>query len=598
MAKKVKLKELLYTHDIAKMPDDLRRKKNVILAISIATTLIMDILSFSIKGAQVAITEGLNVLAVALLILHFLPRVLRSTIQTYTDNLKNHFNEGNDTYITTSISDIANSVRGKVFQQKGEYCLIMTNPEVTFSLKEFIDYIWKFWQNLPLVIVNSISALTMAVVILVTEWLQTENLKQTLLLSGLLLACIILLGLFYRIRIRVRQQFREHQRKLRKEQEVFLNDVKNIEPLIREEFTYRVNLVVGNLTSTRKLEKKEIFKLNIIQITRTLILAVFMIFIVIIKIISSGGVENITLLTLTDILAVSTVYSNILEKVTSILDYFETLNNTIRDAEKVKPDVDNIMRVSDSENQVEFTHSSDIPEISVNQFEFSYPGVRNNYTLRNKDPFSLKKGKAYAICGHTGCGKTTLACILTGIIKMNKSPISYGSQQDAYLSSIMHQTNGRLGSTPVLQELIFNGDISKLDKSRMLDILHGTHIYEDVLRNLGLTLSNDDKVLEYLNSTTIEQYSSGQKQRLSIVKVLYNLDASHQIVVFDEATNALDDATALSVLQFIKNFCQKDAKRILLFISHQVALVKQIATGGSITFKSEQFPIYDIQADF
>ena len=157
----------------------------------------------------------------------------------------------------------------------------------------------------------------------------------------------------------------------------------------------------------------------------------------------------------------------------------------------------------------------------------------------------------------------------------------------------MHESNGRLGANPVLQELIFSSDISNLDHERMIKVLHGTHIYEDIMRNLGLTFDNDAKVLDYLNSTTIEQYSSGQKQRLAIVKVLYNLKSQHQIVVFDEATNALDDDTAISVLKFMIDFCQNDMERIVLFVSHQVDLTKQI-TDGSITFVSNTFPVFDI----
>ena len=157
----------------------------------------------------------------------------------------------------------------------------------------------------------------------------------------------------------------------------------------------------------------------------------------------------------------------------------------------------------------------------------------------------------------------------------------------------MHESNGRIGSNPVLQELIFDDDTSNVDRTRLIEILHGTHIYEDIMRNIGLSTPDDEKIIEYLCSTTIEQYSSGQKQRLSIVKVLYNLTESHQIVVFDEATNALDDNTAVSVLKFMSEYCQKDLKRIVLFVSHQVDLTKEIVD-GKITFVSNTFPVFEI----
>lgn len=586
--------KLLYSHEVAQMPTEMRNLKNVILTTSITSTIIFDVLSFSVKGAQSALAAGMNWLALWLMILYFVRQVLKSTVQTLTDAQKTQFSSQSDSYITANISHISNVVRGKVFRKKDEYSLIMTNAEVIFNMKEFINYIWVFWQNFPTVVSNSIMALVMSIAILVTEFVQTGDLKLTLTFSGILFACIVIFAILFKLRLGVRKSFRENRRILRKENEVLMNDVKNIEPLIKNEFSYRVKLLIKNLKSSRSLEKKEVLKLNVLQIFRTLVLALFMVLIIIIKLYQAGGIDNLTIVVLTDILAISTVYSNILDKVASILTDFETITNTLRDAERVKPDVDNIMAVYAEESSIKFASEGVIPKITVEQFEFSYPGAMSVYKLRNSTPFELERGKSYLVHGHTGCGKSTFMHLLIGKIRMALSPISYGNTcQKAYLSSIMHESNGRLGANPVLQELIFDGDVSTLNRERMIEILHGTHIYEDVMRNLGLSFSNDDKILEYLNSTTIEQYSSGQKQRLAIVKVLYNLSSQHQIVVFDEATNALDDNTAISVLKFMADYCQKDMERIVLFVSHQVDLTKEI-TDGSITFVSNTFPVFDI----
>lgn len=581
-----KLQNLLHSHSVAEMPEAMNSRKNVILTVTIVSTIIFDILSFSIKGAQTALSHGLNQLAIGFMILYFLRQVLKNSIQTYLDKEKNEFNSDSDAYITASISEISNKVRGKVFHTKNDYSLIMTNAEVIFSMKEFIGYIWVFWQNFPIAIANSIMAFVMAIAILVSEFIQTGNTKLTITFSLILFACIILFGILFRLRLHVRKNFRDNHRILRKENDVLMNDVKNIEPLIEKEFLYRVKLLIKNLQSKRSLEKKEIFKLNSLQVLRSLVLGLFMILIIIIKLKFAGGVDNLDITILTDIIAVSTVYSNILDKVASILTEFELITNTLRDAERVKPDVDNIMSVFEFENDIKFYENEQIEKISIDPFEFSYPGTMSIYKLRNPKSFELISGKSYLVYGHTGCGKSTFMHLLIGKIRMLLSPISYGNKcEKAYLASIMHESNGRLGANPVLQEIIFSNDISNFDHSRIIEILHGTHIYEDIMRNLGLTLNNDEKVLEYLNSTTIEQYSSGQKQRLAIVKVLYNLNSTHQIVVFDEATNALDDNTAISVLKFMSDYCQKDMKRIVLFVSHQVELSKKI-TDGNITFHS------------
>ncbi len=157
----------------------------------------------------------------------------------------------------------------------------------------------------------------------------------------------------------------------------------------------------------------------------------------------------------------------------------------------------------------------------------------------------------------------------------------------------MHESNGKLGSNRVLEELIFNQDLNTLNYNKMIEILKGTNIYYDILRNLGLKTPDNKLVLDYLENTYIDQYSSGQKQRLAIVKVLYNLNSEHKIVVFDEATNALDDDTAKSVLSFMADYCQRDSLRIVFFVTHQIEITKEI-TDGSITFEQKNFPIFEV----
>ena len=194
-----KLYNLLYSHDVAQMPIEMKRRKNIILATTIISTIIFDILSFSVKGAQSALAAGMNWVALWLMVLYFVRQVLKSSVQTFTDAQKTQFSSQSDSYITANISHISNTVRGKVFREKDEYSLIMTNAEVIFNLKEFIGYIWVFWQNFPIVLSNTIIALVMSIAILVTEFLQTGDLKLTLTFSGIIFACIVIFCILFKL---------------------------------------------------------------------------------------------------------------------------------------------------------------------------------------------------------------------------------------------------------------------------------------------------------------------------------------------------------------------------------------------------------------
>lgn len=588
-----KIKQLINCSPVVKMPSEVSRRKNMILTIEIISTGILDLLSFSIKGAQFAISMKLNFIAFVCILMYFLRDVLAAAVQAFTDAQKNRFNEQQDSFIIENVSIISNIVRGKVLSHDNGFSKIMTNSEVILVMKEFIGYIWQFIICLPTAVASIFTAVVLSIGILVTEFLQTQNLGLTLCLCGILVLCVCIFAFLYTLRLNIRKKYRQKHRILRKENEVLFNDIKNIEPLINDEFAYRISLLIDNIKTKRITEKVEDLKLNVVQIFRTIVLAIFMVSIIVIKLHYAGGINNLTLEIMTDIFSISTVYSAILNKVATILRKVEEMSNITKDAESVKPDFDNIMQVYETE-MLQVAKTQQVENIQVNPFSFTYPSAQSVYKLQNPTQFSIKKGSSYLVSGHTGCGKSTFMHIITGKIKLDESPISYGDTcQKAYLASIMHETNGKLGSNPILEELIFSKDYSTLNHQKMIEILKGTHIYNDIMRNLGLSVPDDEEVLEYLKTSTIEQYSSGQKQRLAIVKVLYNLTSDHQIVVFDEATNALDNETAKTVLKFMANYCQKEQPRIVFFVTHQVDITKEI-TQGSITFNMNQFPVFEI----
>ena len=131
--------------------------------------------------------------------------------------------------------------------------------------------------------------------------------------------------------------------------------------------------------------------------------------------------------------------------------------------------------------------------------------------------------------------------------------------------SVVHYSDTRLGCQDVLSEVVFGQDY---DEEKLITILKGLHLYDEIV------LKSSD-VIEYLRNTRAENYSTGQKQRLMIARILYNLEENVQIVAFDEATNALNDPIAAQVLAFIREYCKE---KLLVIASHQVDICESFAT--------------------
>ena len=63
---------------------------------------------------------------------------------------------------------------------------------------------------------------------------------------------------------------------------------------------------------------------------------------------------------------------------------------------------------------------------------------------------------------------------------------------------------------------------------------------------------------------TFKKLSSGQKQRITIARSIY-LD--REILIFDEATNALDEENEKII---IENICKLKLKKTIIIISHNL----------------------------
>ena len=197
--------------------------------------------------------------------------------------------------------------------------------------------------------------------------------------------------------------------------------------------------------------------------------------------------------------------------------------------------------------------------IEIKNLSFRYadnlPYLYRNFNL------VIDPGTCVALMGPSGCGKSTLAKLLQGFYSPGDGAILLGGHDINYLSA--NELRSYFGVVPQDTEL-FSGSI-----------------YENLI--LANPLAGFDQVIEACKVAEIHQMierlpegyqtrigehgvglSGGQKQRIAIARALLKRP---KILIFDEATSSLDEATAEN---FAKTVNQLKGKVSMLFIAHQL----------------------------
>jgi len=176
--------------------------------------------------------------------------------------------------------------------------------------------------------------------------------------------------------------------------------------------------------------------------------------------------------------------------------------------------------------------------------------------------FEIKIGEKVAFIGESGSGKTTLIDIIIGIYKPLKGNL--------YIDEVLIGKNNirswrsKIGYIPQLVYL-FDGTVaeniafgSKQDKNKIIEAAKKARIWDFLETKEGInTIVGEGGI----------QLSGGQRQRIGIARALYN---DPEVLVLDEATSSLDDATESQIMDEIYDV---SGNKTLIIVAHRLSTI-------------------------
>ncbi|WP_440920613.1 ATP-binding cassette domain-containing protein [Candidatus Pelagibacter sp.] len=217
----------------------------------------------------------------------------------------------------------------------------------------------------------------------------------------------------------------------------------------------------------------------------------------------------------------------------------------------------NIFFDKSKENVLDFNDN-----IKLENIFFSY----KNDNLFESLNLRIDKNEIIGIYGESGTGKSTLLNILVNLIKPQKGNIylddklisdKFNIRKYQNLFSIVTQESFLINET-ILENIVI--DKNNFDRKKLEESLK--------FASLNETINSLESGLNTRVGMALKKLSSGQKQRIAIARAYYS---DREILVLDEATNALDEKNEKKIFENIQKL--KNQKTVII-ISHKTENLK------------------------
>jgi peptide/nickel transport system ATP-binding protein len=213
-------------------------------------------------------------------------------------------------------------------------------------------------------------------------------------------------------------------------------------------------------------------------------------------------------------------------------------------------------------------------EIEAIAKDFSVAAGGERKLLRAVDDVSLivGEGETLGIVGESGCGKTTLARLILGLVQPSRGRICLQGRDFSRMSEAERRPFRNL------MQAVFQDPFGSLNpRMRVRDIV------AEPLVNLGWPRARiEARLAEVMEVVGLGRehllryphaFSGGQRQRIGIARALA---PEPKIIICDEAVSALDVSIQAQVLNLLKDIQERFAVSYV-FISHNLAVIRHLS---------------------
>ncbi|WP_459210365.1 ABC transporter ATP-binding protein [Aquimarina rhabdastrellae] len=231
------------------------------------------------------------------------------------------------------------------------------------------------------------------------------------------------------------------------------------------------------------------------------------------------------------------------------------------------------------------------PLLSIQDLSLSFKNEGGYTKVLHNVSFKVFPNQILGIVGESGSGKSVTSLATLGLLPKKTAKITSGSisYKEQELTTLTAKEFRKLRGNEIA--MIFQEPMSSLNPSMRC----GLQVFEILRQHTQLSkteakaevLSLFEKVklpdIDRAYNAYPHQLSGGQKQRIMIAMAIA---CKPQLLIADEPTTALDVTVQKEIIALLKEL-QKDSAMSIIFISHDLALMSEIADQVVVMYKGK-----------